>query len=183
MYLEVIVVKKIALLFVCVFLFLTSPIFAIESETVHLKPNWDSVAPDRYANIRYIEPIKRGKWVMPTSWFVYFGTLGLVPIPLIIKQKDENIAKNNVWCKYKQNFENDLANCEILYKNNKEKSMCYQNVRNTHINFLNMILTDAHNTKIEKATNAILIQNSRPKYYHSTTTQYGNTIHTNGYAY
>ena len=96
MYLEVIVAKKIALLFVCVFLFLANPIFAIESETVHLKPNWDSVAPDKYANIRYIEPIKRGKWVMPTSWFVYFGTLGLVPIPLIIKQKDENIAKNNV---------------------------------------------------------------------------------------
>ena len=156
-----------------------------QAEITHsqYRPHWSMVAPTKWSDVAYKEPIKRGKWVKPVAWVGYVGTLFIVPFPLFITAKDKNIATNNQWNIFRENFERDLDNCERLYKQEKDLLKCYNETRATHISFFSMVNDDVNAEKMIQLQQQAIIQNSGPHYQHSTTTRYGNTYYTNSYSY
>ena len=48
-----------------------------QAEITHCqyRPHWSMVAPTKWSDVAYKEPIKRGKWVKPVAWVGYVGTL------------------------------------------------------------------------------------------------------------
>ena len=98
-----------------------------QAEITHsqYRPHWSMVAPTKWSDVAYKEPIKRGKWVKPVAWVGYVGTLFIVPFPLFMTAKDKNIATNNQWNIFRENFERDLDNCERLYKQERDLLKLY----------------------------------------------------------
>ena len=133
---------------VCVFLSLlfVQSCFAIEKSKI-IRPTWQSVAPVKYQNVTYKEPIQRPKWIKPLAWFGWVGTCFIVPFPIIIDEKDSGIARNNMWVNFKEQFEKDIIECENIYEKEKELHQCYQSVQNRHIQYLNMQLGNYYNTQ------------------------------------
>lgn len=94
------------------------------------------------------------------AWFGWVGTCFLVPFPLFMDDKDNNIALNNTWVWFKEQFEKDVNDCEKVYKQEKELYQCYQNVQNKHIQYLNMQLGNYNAQQIQSLQQMQIIQQS-----------------------
>ena len=137
--------KKI-IVFVFLSLLFMQSCFAIEKSKIN-RPTWQSVAPVKYQNVTYKEPIQRPKWIKPLAWFGWVGTCFIVPFPIIIDEKDSGIARNNMWVSFKEQFEKDIDECENIYEKDKEIHQCYQRVQNRHIQYFNMQLGNYYNAQ------------------------------------
>jgi hypothetical protein len=181
---KVVVMKKIIIL-LCFFQLTNNFVFsAIQS------PEYDNIITED-AKYNYMEPIQRPKWKKPLAWVGYAGTLFMVPFPLIMSANDAKIEKNNQkyerYIKMKEDFNNEIAQCNAVFKNDKDLYYCYQNVKKQFITLSGNQSTEYNNAeqlKIQRQQLYQMYQMSRPHYSHSTTTTpYGETYHTNTYSY
>jgi hypothetical protein len=173
--------KKIVIL-LCFFQLTNNFVFsAIQS------PEYDNII-TKDAKYNYIEPIQRPKWTKLLAWVGYAGTLFMVPFPLIMNQKDAKIEKNNQkyerYIKMKEDFNNEIAQCNAVFKSDKDLYYCYQDVKKQFITLSGNQSTEYNNAEQLEIQRQQLYQMSRPHYSHSTTTTpYGETYYTNTYSY
>ena len=101
---------------------LSMPVLATDTTVIDSK-----IQPDRFEDIiptdlnyEYKEPIKRPKWAYPLAWVGYIGTIFIVPFPIIMKNKDNEITTNNQkymnMKSYEQRYYGDIDKCNIIFK-------------------------------------------------------------------
>lgn len=126
---------------------LSMPVLATDTTVIDSK-----IQPDRFEDIiptdlnyEYKEPIKRPKWAYPLAWVGYIGTIFIVPFPIIMKNKDNEITTNNQkymnMKSYEQRYYGDIDKCNIIFKTDKDLYKCYQEVKISHQTFINNVRT------------------------------------------
>ena len=156
--------KKITTLLLLILLTLS---YVSSAELKVIPPQWADILPQK-ATFEYREPIIRPKWAYPLAWTACICTLGVAQIPYKMRSKDNNIAWNNRqyrrYEKIRHQFDTDIKNCEIVYKNNKELSGCYMSVKQHYQLLLNSMISqdieEEKNDLLEEQNQLIRIQNS-----------------------
>lgn len=185
--------KNFAVLFCILTTILSlSKAFAISENA----PKWDNlIAPQEYAN-ENLEYIQNTTVCSNKTWLCALGAISIVGIPAVIvsSSRSGQIERNNYWFKRKQEFETQRDLCDKINDNDK-KMECFVKLRQTEqmktlmqeeINLRKEELYELrnHNTADrQRYYNYRYYHNPRPRYYNSTITPVGDTLHVNTTAY
>lgn len=139
--------KKLLISLICMSI-ISMPVLATENNKTEekIKPDtFESILPAG-VHYNYVNPINRPKWAYPLAWVGYVGTLFIVPFPIVMKNKDIAIAENNQKYmnlqSYKQRYNDDIDKCNVVFKTNADLYKCYQEVKLSHQNFINSVISN-----------------------------------------